>query len=75
MQLRLRSSIESAKTRPGVDHGSDHELLIGKLQFKLKKIGKDHKAIGCDLNHIPYTLEVTNRFKRLDLVDRLLEEL
>ena len=73
---RWRSSIHSAKTRPGADWGSDHELLIDKFRLKLKKIGKTTKPFRCDLNHIPYnyTVEVTNRFKGLDLIDRVPEE-
>ena len=74
---RWRSSIQSAKTRPGVDCGSDHELLIGKFRFKLKKVGKTTKAFRYDLNQIPYdyTVEVRNRFKGLDLTNRVSDEL
>ena len=72
-----RSSIQSAKTRPRTDCGSDHELLITKFRLKLKKVGKTTRPFRYDLNHIPYdyTVEVTNRFKRLDLIDRLPDEL
>ena len=72
-----RSSIQSAKTRPGADCGSDHELLIAKFRFKLKKVGKTTRPFRYDLNWIPYdyTVEVTNRFKGLDLIDRVAEEL
>ena len=65
---RQRSSIKSAKTRPGADCGSDHELLIAKFRLKLKKVGKTTRPFRYDLNQIPYddTLEVTNRFKGLD---------
>ena len=56
-----RSSIRSAKTRLGADCGSDHVLLIAKFRLKLKKVGK--------------TTRVTNRFKGLDLIDRVPEEL
>ena len=63
------------KTRPGADCGSDHELLIAKFRLKLKKVGKITKPFRYDLNHIPYTVEVTNRLKGLDLVDRVPEEL
>ena len=68
-----RSSIESAKTRPGADCGSDHELLIAKFRFKLKKVGKTTRPFRYDLNQIPYnyTVEVTNRFKGLDLIECL----
>ena len=66
-----------AKTRPGADCGSDHELLIAKFRLKLKKIGKTIKPFRYDLSQIPYdyTVEVTNRFKGLDLIDRVPEEL
>ena len=65
------------KTRPGADCGSDHELLIAKFRLKLKKVGKTTRAFRYDLNQIPYdyTVGVTNRFKGLDLIDRLPEEL
>ena len=67
---RWRSSIESAKTRPGAACGSDHELLTAKFRLKLKKIGKTTRPFRYDLNKIPhdYTVEVTNRFKGLDLI-------
>ena len=70
-------SIQSAKTRPGGDCGSDHELLIAKFRLKLKKVGKTTRLLRYDLNQIPYnyTVEVTNRFKGVDLIDRLPEEL
>ena len=72
-----RSSIQSAKTRPGADCGSDHEHLITKFRLKLKKAGKTTRPFRYELNQIPYdyTVEVTNRFKGLDLTDRLPEEL
>ena len=65
-------SIQSAKTRPGADCGSDHELFIAKFRLKLKKVGKTTRLIRYDLNQIPYdyTVEVRNRFKGLDLIDR-----
>ena len=74
---RWRSSIQSAKTRPGADCGSDHELLITKFRLKLKKIGKTARPFRYDLKQIPYdyTVEVRNRFKSLDLIDRLPDEL
>ena len=74
---RWRSSIQSAKSRPGTDCGSNHELLIAKFRFKLKKVGKSTRPFRYKLNQIPYdyTLEVTNRFKGLDLIDRVPEEL
>ena len=74
---RWRSSIQSAETRLGADCGSDHELLIAKLRLKLKKVGKTTRPFRYDLNQIPhdYTVEVTNRFKGLDLIDKVPEEL
>ena len=66
-------SIHSAKTRPGADCGSDHELLITKFRLKLKKVGKTTRPFRYDLNQIPYdyTVEGTNRFKELDLIECL----
>ena len=74
---RWRSSVQSAKTRLGADCGSDHELLIAKFRLKLKKVGKTTRPFRYDLNQIPYdyTVEVRNRFKGLDLIDRVPEEL
>ena len=65
------SSIQSAKTRPGADCGSDHELLTTKFRFKLKKVGKTTRPFRYDQNKIPYDyiVEVTNRFKALDLIE------
>ena len=73
----MENSIQSAKTRPGADYGSDHELLIDKFRFKLKKVVKTTRPFGYDLNQIPYdyTVEAINRFKELDLIDRVPEEL
>ena len=70
---RWRSSIHSAKTRPGADCGSDHELLIDKFRLKLKKVGKTTRLFRYDLNQIlyDYTVEVGNRFKGPDLIDRV----
>ena len=70
-------SIRSAKTRPGADCGSDHELLITKFRLKLKKAWKTTRLFRYDLSQIPYdyTVEVTNRFKGLDLIVRVPEEL
>ena len=70
---RWKSPIQSAETRPGVDCGSDHELLIAKFRLKLKKGGKTNRPSRYDLNQIPYdsTVEVTNRFKGLDLIECL----
>ena len=74
---RWRISIQSAKTRPGAGCGSDHELLIDKFGLKLKKVEKTTRPFRYDINQIPYdyTMEVTNRFKGLDLQDRVPEEL
>ena len=60
-----------------MDHGSVHELLIAKFRLKLKKVGKTTKSFRYDLNQIPYdyTVEVRNRFKGLDLIDRVPDEL
>ena len=69
--------IQSAKTRPGTDCGSDHEFLFAKFRLRLKKVGKTTGPFRYDLNQIPYdyTVKVTNRFKELDLVDRVPDEL
>ena len=65
--------IQSTKTRPGADCGSDHELLITKCRLKWKKVEKIARPFRYDLNQIPYdyTVEVRNRFKGLDLIDRV----
>ena len=67
---KWRSSIQSAKTRPEADCCSEHELLTAKLRLKLKKVGKTTRSRRYDLNQIPYdyTVEVTKRFKGLDLI-------
>ena len=70
---RWRSSIQSTETRPRADCGSDHELLITKFRLKLKKVGKTARPFRYDLND--YTVEVRNRFKGLDLIDRVPDEL
>jgi len=69
---RRRSSKQSAKTKSGVDCDSDHQLLTAKFRLKLKKAGKTTRPFRYALNQIPYdyTVEVTNRFKGLDLVDK-----
>ena len=73
----MESSIQSAKTKPGADNGSDHQLLIAKFRLKLKKVGKTTRPFKYDLNQTPYDciVEVINRFNGLDLVDRVPEEL
>ena len=65
--------MQLAKTRLGADCGSDHELLIAKFRLKLKKVGETTRPFRYDLNQIPYdyTVEVTNRFKGLDLIEYL----
>ena len=69
-------ALYSQQKRPGVDCGSDHELLIAKFRLKLKKVGKTTRPFWYDLNQIPYnyTVEVTNRFIGLDLIHRVPEE-
>ena len=71
---RWRNSIQSAKTRPGADCGSDHELLIVKFRIKLKKVGKTTRPFKYDLNLIPYyyTVKMRRRFKGLDLIECLM---
>ena len=61
----------------GADCGLDHELLIAKFRLKLKKVWKSTKPLKYDLNQIPcnYTVEVRNRFKGLDLIERVPDEL
>ena len=82
---RWRSSIQSSKTRLGTDYGSNHELFIAKFRLKLKKVGKTTRPFKYNLNQIPYkftvqkkekfTVQVTDRFKGLDLIDRVPQEL
>ena len=74
---KWRSSIQSEKTRQRADCGLDHECLIAKFTLKLKKVEKTTRPFRYDRNQIPYnyTVEVTNRFKQLDLIDREPEEL
>ena len=63
-----------SKNKTGIDCGSDHELLIAKFRLKLKKVGKTTRPFRYDVNQTPYdyTVEVTNRFKGLDLIECLL---
>ena len=65
--------MQSAKTPPCTDCGSDHELLIAKFRLKLKKVGKTARPFRYDLNQIlyNYTVGVTHRVKELDLIDCL----
>ena len=74
---RCRSSIQSTKRRLGSDCGSDHELLIAKFRLKLKKVGETTRQFRYDLSQIPYdyAIEMTNRFKGLELIDTVPEEL
>ena len=69
----INGSLQSAKTRLGVDCGSDHELLIAKFKLKLKKVGKSIRPFRYDINQIlyDYTVEVTNKFKGLGLIQCL----
>ena len=71
---RWRNSIQSPKSRPEADCGSDHKLLITKFRLKLKKVGKTARPFRHDLNQIPYdyTVEVRNRFKGLDVIECLM---
>ena len=70
-------NLNIAKLRPGANCGSDYQLHIVKFSFKLNKVGKSSRTFRYDLNQIPcdYTMEVINRFKGSDLVDRVPEEL
>ena len=68
------STIQSAKTRPGDDCGSDHQLLTAKFRCEWKKVGKSTRPFRYDINQIPYdyTVEVRNRLKGLDLIKYLM---
>ena len=74
---RFLICIQLTKTRPGADCGSDHQPLIAKFRLKLKKVGKTNRPARYNANQIPYdyTVEVTNRIKGLDVVNRVPEEL
>ena len=65
------------KTRLGTDYGSAHELLIAKFRLKLKKVEKTTRPFKYDLNQTPYdyTVEMKNRFRGLDLIERVPDEL
>ena len=73
----MSSSIQSAQTRLGADCGSDHEVLVAEFRLKLKEVGKTSRSFRYGLNQIPcdYTVEVRNRFKGLDVIDRVPDEL
>ena len=71
----VNSRIQSTKTRPGADCASDHELLIARFRLKLKKVRETTRPFRYGLNQISYELEVRNRFKGLDLIDRVPDEL
>ena len=76
LQPKVEKLYTVTKKRLGADCGSDHELLIAKFRLKLKKVGKTTRSFRCDLNQVPYdyTVEVRNRFKGLDLIDRVPDE-
>ena len=71
--MEPKIQLAKQKQKPGADCGSDHELLIAKFRLKLKKVGKTIRQFRYDLNQIPYdyTVEVTNRYKGLDLIECL----
>ena len=77
MALCFKYILQSAKTKLGADCGSDHEHFIAKFRLKLTKVGETTRSFRYDLNQIPYdyTVKVINRFKGLDLVGRVPEEL
>ena len=77
LQPKMESSIQSAKTRPGTNYGSDHEFVFTNFRFKLRKVGETTRPFRYDLNQIPYdyTVELRNRLKGLDLIDRVPDEL
>ena len=77
LQPKMEKLYTVSQKRPGADCGSDHELLIAKFRLKLKKVGKTTRPFSYDLNQIPYdyTVEVRNRFKGLDLIDTVPDEL
>ena len=77
MQPNVEKLYRVSKNKTRSCLGSDHELLIAKFRLKLKKVEKTTRPFRYGLNIIPYdyTMEVTNRFKGLDLIDRVPEEL
>jgi len=72
-----REALYSQQKQDGKLTGSDHKLLIVKFRFKLKKVRKTTRSFRYDLNQIPYdhTVEVTNKFKGLEMIERVPEEL
>ena len=76
MPLKIKKLYTVNKNRPRADCSSDQELLIAKFRLKLKKVRKTTSPFRYDLNqiHYDYTVEVMNRFKGLDLIDRVSEE-
>ena len=77
MQPKMEKLYTVSKNKTGADCGSDHELLIAKFRLKFRKAGKTTRPFRYKLNqiHYDYTVKVRNRFKGLDLIDRVLEEL
>ena len=77
MQPKIGKLSTVNKTRLGADCGSEHEFLVAKFKFKLKKVGETTRLFRYDLNKSPYyyTVEVTNGFKGLDLREGLTEEI
>ena len=74
MQPKIEKLYTVSKTRPETDCGSDHEPLVAKFRLKWKKVGKTTRPFRYDLKQIPYdyTIDVTNRFKRLYLIEKAL---
>ena len=68
---KLYTINNNKKKRLGADYGSDHESLIAKFRLKLKEVRETTRPLRYDLNQIPYdyTVEVTNRFKGLNLIE------
>ena len=77
MQPKMERLYTVSKNKTEADYGSDHELLIAKFRLKLKKVEKTTRPFRYNLNQIPYdyTVEVRNRYKGLDLVDRVPDKL
>ena len=77
MQPKMEKLYTVNKNKTRANCGSEHELLIAKFRLKLKKVGQTTRPFRYDLNQIPYdyTVAVRNRFKGLDLIDRVPDEL